>query len=34
VPPEYGVREHRYTIVNGRTVLVDPRTHRMVEVIE
>ena len=34
VPPEYGVHEHRYTIVNGRTVLVDPRTHRIVEVIE
>jgi hypothetical protein len=34
VPPEYGVREYRYTVVNGRTVLVDPRTHRIVEVIE
>ena len=34
VPQEYGVREHRYTVVNGRTVLVEPRTHRIVEVIE
>jgi hypothetical protein len=34
VPPEYGVRDYRYTIVNDRTVLVDPRTHRIVEVVE
>jgi hypothetical protein len=34
VPQEYGAREYRYTIVNGRTVLVDPRTHRIVEVVE
>jgi hypothetical protein len=34
VPPEYGARDYRYTVVNGRTVLVDPRTHRIVEVIE
>lgn len=34
VPPDYGVRDYRYTVVNGRTVLVDPRTHRIVEVIE
>src|ERR1700712_1424278 len=34
VPPEYGVREHRYTVVNGRTVLVEPRTRRIVEIIE
>ena len=34
VPPEYGVREYRYTVVNDRTVLVDPRTHRIVEVVE
>src|SRR4029077_10301168 len=29
VPQEYGVRDYRYTVVNGRTVLVDPRTHRI-----
>src|SRR6202163_414821 len=34
VPQEYGAREYRYTVVNGRTVLVDPRTHRIVEVVE
>jgi hypothetical protein len=34
VPADYGAREYRYTIVNDRTVLVDPRTHRIVEVIE
>jgi hypothetical protein len=34
VPPEYGAREYRYTVVNNRTVLVDPRTHRIVEVVE
>ena len=34
VPEEYGVREYRYTVVNDRTVLVDPRTRRIVEVVE
>lgn len=34
VPVEYGVRDYRYTVVNDRTVLVDPRTHRIVEVVE
>ena len=34
VPPEYGAQNYRYTVVNGRTVLVDPRTHRIVEVVE
>lgn len=34
VPPEYGVRGHRYTVVNGRTVLVEPRTRRIVEIVE
>jgi hypothetical protein len=34
VPPEYGVRDYRYAIVNDRTVLVDPRDHRIVDVIE
>jgi hypothetical protein len=33
VPKEYGVTEYRYTIVNDRTVLVDPRTHRVVQII-
>ena len=34
VPPEYGVRGYRYTVINDRTVLVDPRTHRIVQVID
>ena len=34
VPPEYGVREYRYTVVNDRPVLVDPRTRRIVEVVK
>jgi hypothetical protein len=34
VPPEYGAHEYRYTVVNGRTVLVEPRTHRIVEIVE
>jgi Protein of unknown function (DUF1236) len=34
VPREYGAVEYRYTIVNDRTVLVDPRSHRIVQVIE
>jgi hypothetical protein len=33
-PPEYGVREYRYAVVNGRTVLVDPRSRRIVEIVE
>ncbi len=33
-PDEYGVRDYRYTVVNGRTVLVDPRTHRIVQIID
>ena len=34
VPAEYGVRDYRYTIVNERPVLVEPRTRRVIEVIE
>lgn len=35
VPPEYRrAGPYRYTIVNDRPVLVDPRTRRIVEVIE
>jgi hypothetical protein len=34
VPQEYGVRDYRYTIINGRTVLVDVRTHRVMDVID
>ncbi len=35
VPAEYSAaREYRYTVVNGRTVLVEPGTRRIVEVID
>ncbi|MGA2291115.1 DUF1236 domain-containing protein [Bradyrhizobium sp.] len=34
MPAEYSARDYRYTVVNGRTVLVDPRTRRIVEIIE
>jgi hypothetical protein len=34
VPAEYGAREYRYTVVNGRTVLVEPRSRRIVEIVE
>ena len=34
VPAEYGVKNYRYTVVNDRTVLVDPGSHRIVQVIE
>src|SRR6201988_1858346 len=34
VPQEYGVRDYRYTVVNNRTVRVDPRPRRIVEVVE
>lgn len=34
VPAEYGVPGYRYTVINDRIVLVDPRTHRIVDIIE
>lgn len=35
VPAEFGVRkEYRYTVVNDRPVLVEPRTRRVIQVIE
>jgi hypothetical protein len=35
VPAEYSaVRQYRYTIVNGHTVLVDPRTHAIVQIVD
>ena len=33
-PPEYGLGEHRYTVVNGRHVIVEPRTRRIVEIVD
>jgi hypothetical protein len=34
VPTEYGVEGYRYTIIDNHTVLVEPRTRRIVEVID
>jgi hypothetical protein len=34
VPQSYGVTTYRYTVVNGRTVLVEPRSRRIVRIIE
>ena len=34
VPQTYGVTPYRYTVVNGQTILVEPRSHRIVQVIE
>ena len=35
IPSNVGVKTtYRYTVVNGRTVLVDPQTRRIVQVIE
>jgi Protein of unknown function (DUF1236) len=34
VPQSFGVTPYRYTVVNGETVLVEPRTRRIVQVIE
>jgi hypothetical protein len=34
VPRDYGNSPYRYTIINNRTVLVDPATHRIVEIVE
>ena len=34
VPQTYGVTPYRYTVVNGQTVLVEPRTRRIVQVLE
>ena len=34
VPAEYGAQNYRYTVVNGRTVLVEPGTRRIVEIVD
>ena len=34
VPSEFGVRDYRYTVVNNRTVLVEPGTGRIVEIVD
>ena len=34
VPERYGATNLRYTVVNDRTVLVEPRTRRIIQVID
>jgi hypothetical protein len=34
VPQTFGITPYRYTVVNGRTVLIEPRSRRIVQVIE
>jgi hypothetical protein len=34
VPQSFGATPYRYTIVNGETVLVEPRSRRIMQVIE
>ena len=34
VPQSFGATSYRYTVVNGATVLVEPRTRRIVEVFD
>jgi hypothetical protein len=34
VPQTYAVTPYRYTVVTGQTVLVDPRSRRIVQVVE
>ena len=34
VPQTFGVTPYRYTVVNGRTILVEPHARRIVQVID
>jgi hypothetical protein len=34
VPQSYGPTRYRYTVVNGQTVLVEPRSRRIIQVVE
>jgi len=34
VPANYGKTEYRYTVVNDQTVLVEPKTRKIVQIIE
>ncbi len=34
VPREFALPEYSYTVINGHPVLVEPRTRRVVEVID
>jgi hypothetical protein len=34
VPQTFGASHYRYTVVNGQTVLVEPRSRRIVQVVD
>ncbi|MEH2625066.1 hypothetical protein V1292_003121 [Bradyrhizobium sp. AZCC 1719] len=34
VPQSFGVTPYRYTVVNGQTILVEPRSRRIVQVVD
>lgn len=34
VPSEFGTKGYRYTVVNDRTVIVEPQSRRIIQVIE
>ena len=34
VPQSFGATPYRYTVVNGQTILVEPRSRRIVQVID
>jgi hypothetical protein len=34
VPQSFGATPYRYTVVNGQTVLVEPRSRRIVQVVD
>ena len=34
VPQRFGPTPYRYTVVNGETILVEPRSRRIVQVVE
>jgi hypothetical protein len=33
VPADYGVPQYRYTVVNNQTVLVDPGTRKIIQIV-
>ena len=34
VPQQFGATPYRYTVVNGQTVLIEPRTRRIMQVLD
>jgi hypothetical protein len=34
VPQTFGATPYRYTVINGETVLVEPRTRRIVQIVD